>query len=212
SEVLRRAFELTLQNREQLARLITRENGKALPDSLAEITYAAEFFRWFSEEAVRNIGQVSRGPASGARIVVQHNPIGVGLLVTPWNYPAAMGTRKIAPALAAGCSVIIKPASETPLTMLALMPILEKAGVPAGVVNVLPTARPQELVDSLLHDMRVRILSFTGSTEVGRKLMRGAADNVVKSAMELGGNAPFVVFEDADVDAAVEGALIAKLR
>ncbi|MGV6873065.1 NAD-dependent succinate-semialdehyde dehydrogenase [Pseudochelatococcus sp. B33] len=212
AEILRRAHTLIMERSESLARLVTIENGKALPDARAEIAYAAEFFRWYSEEAVRNIGEITRGPASGARILVQYRPIGIAVLVTPWNYPAAMGTRKIAPALAAGCPVVIKPASETPLTMLALMPILEAAGVPRGVVNVLPTTRPAPLVDMLLHDPRVRIISFTGSTEVGRKLLRTASDCVVKPAMELGGNAPFIVLADADIDAAVSGALVAKMR
>ncbi len=183
-----------------------------MPDARAEIAYAAEFFRWNAEEGVRNIGEISRAPSSGARIVVQHKPVGIAVLVTPWNYPAAMGTRKIAPALAAGCPVIIKPASETPLTMLALMPILEQAGVPKGIVNVLPSRRSGALVDALLHDPRVRVVSFTGSTEVGRKLLHSAADNVVNPAMELGGNAPFVVLADADIDRAVSGAILAKMR
>ncbi|SEB91505.1 MULTISPECIES: NAD-dependent succinate-semialdehyde dehydrogenase [unclassified Beijerinckia] len=212
SEVLRRAFDLIIADKERLARLISLENGKALPDSRAEIAYAAEFFRWYAEEAVRNIGQVSQSPSTGARILVQHRPIGIAVLVTPWNYPAAMGTRKIGPALAAGCPVIIKPASDTPLTMLALMPLLQQAGVPDGLVNVLPSRRSGPVVDTLLHDPRVRVISFTGSTEVGRKLLHGAADNVLKSAMELGGNAPFIVCADADVDAAVDGAMLAKMR
>lgn len=212
AEVLRRAFELIIEQKEPLARLVTIENGKALADSRAEIAYAAEFFRWNAEEAVRNIGEVSQAPSSGARILVHRKPAGIAVLVTPWNYPAAMGTRKIAPALAAGCPVIIKPASETPLTMLALMPILKEAGVPAGLVNVLPSRRSGALVDTLLRDPRVRVISFTGSTDVGRKLLHSAADGVVNPAMELGGNAPFIVLHDADVDAAVEGALLAKMR
>ncbi|WP_321797583.1 NAD-dependent succinate-semialdehyde dehydrogenase [Caballeronia sp. J97] len=211
-EVLRRAFELLTANAERFARLITLENGKALPDSRSEVAYAAEFFRWFGEEGVRNLGQLSRAPSSGARIVVQHRPAGVAVLVTPWNYPAAMATRKIAPALAAGCSVVLKPASETPLTMLALMPLLQEAGVPAGVVNVVPSRRSGAVVSGMLHDMRVRVVSFTGSTEVGVKLLHEAADNVVRPAMELGGNAPFIVFEDADLDEALDGAMIAKMR
>ncbi len=197
---------------ERFARLITMENGKALPDSRGEIAYAAEFFRWYAEEAVRNIGDIMRSPASGARIVAHHKPAGIGVLVTPWNYPAAMGTRKIGPALAAGCPVIVKPASETPLTMLALMPILEAAGVPKGVVNVIPSRKSGAVVDALLHDMRVRVISFTGSTEVGRTLLKSAADNIVKPAMELGGNAPLIVCHDADIDLAVEGAILAKMR
>jgi succinate-semialdehyde dehydrogenase/glutarate-semialdehyde dehydrogenase len=179
---------------------------------MGEATYAAEFFRWFSEEAVRADGMITHAPASGARIIVQHKPAGLAVLVTPWNYPAAMGTRKIAPALAAGCAVIIKPASETPLTMLALMPLLEEAGVPKGLVNVLPSRKSGALVDHMLHDPRVRVVSFTGSTGVGRKLLRSAADLVLKPAMELGGNAPLIVFEDADLDVAVEGAMLAKMR
>ena len=151
-------------------------------------------------------------PGSGARILVHHKPAGVAVLVTPWNFPAAMATRKIGPALAAGCAVVLKPASDTPLTMLALMPILEEAGVPAGVVNVVPSRSSGKVVSTMLHDPRVRVLSFTGSTEVGRKLLHEAADNVVRPAMELGGNAPFIVFEDADIDAAIEGAMIAKMR
>ncbi len=211
-EILRKAFELIMAEKEELARLITMENGKALPDSRGEVAYAAEFFRWSSEEAVRAIGDIYRGPSSGARIIVGHKPAGIAVLVTPWNFPAAMATRKIGPALAAGCSVVVKPASATPLTMLALMPILEKAGVPKGVVSVLPSAQTGRLVDALLHDSRVRVVSFTGSTEVGRMLLKAAADNIVTPAMELGGNAPFVVFDDADIDQAVAGAIVAKMR
>ncbi len=211
-EVLRKAFELIMERKEELARLITLENGKALPDSRAEIAYAAEFFRWSAEEAVRAIGDLYRGPSSGARILVGHKPAGIAVLITPWNFPAAMATRKIGPALAAGCAVILKPASATPLTMLALMPILEKAGVPKGIISVLPSKQSGKLVDALLHDDRVRVVSFTGSTEVGRTLLKSAADNILVPAMELGGNAPFVVFDDADVDAAVSGAIIAKMR
>jgi succinate-semialdehyde dehydrogenase / glutarate-semialdehyde dehydrogenase len=212
AEVLRKAFELIIRDTERFAKLMTIENGKALPDSRAEVAYAAEFFRWYAEEAVRNIGEVSRAPSSGARIFVQHKPAGVAVLVTPWNFPAAMATRKIGPALAAGCSVVLKPASETPLTMLALMPVMEEAGVPPGVINVVPSRRSGPVVDAMLRDPRVRVVSFTGSTEVGRKLLHAAADNVVKPAMELGGNAPFIVFDDADVDAAIDGAMIAKMR
>jgi succinate-semialdehyde dehydrogenase/glutarate-semialdehyde dehydrogenase len=212
AEILRKAFELIVRDAERFAKLITIENGKALSDSKGEVLYSAEFFRWNAEEAVRNIGQVYNAPSSGARVVVQHKPAGVAVLVTPWNFPAAMATRKIGPALAAGCPVVLKPASETPLTMLALMPLLEEAGVPAGVVNVIPSRRSGPVVSAMLHDPRVRVVSFTGSTEVGRKLLHEAADNVVKPAMELGGNAPFIVFEDADIDAAIDGAMIAKMR
>jgi succinate-semialdehyde dehydrogenase/glutarate-semialdehyde dehydrogenase len=211
-EVLRKAFELIMAQHEELARLITMENGKALSDSRGEVTYAAEFFRWSSEEAVRAVGDLYEGPSTGARIVVGHKPAGIAVLVTPWNYPAAMATRKIGPALAAGCPVILKPASATPLTMLALMPIMEQAGVPKGIISVLPSAHTGKLVDMLLHDHRVRVVSFTGSTEVGRKLLHAAADNIINPAMELGGNAPFVVLEDADIDKAVDGAIVAKMR
>ncbi|WP_208999117.1 NAD-dependent succinate-semialdehyde dehydrogenase [Roseibium sediminis] len=212
SEILRKAWELMSARLEDFARLITLENGKAGNDARGEAAYAAEFFRWFAEEAVRTDGLLTHAPASGARIMVQHKPAGIAVLVTPWNYPAAMGTRKIAPALAAGCPVIIKPARETPLTMQALMPLLEEAGVPKGMVNVLPTKSSGAIVDHLLHDPRVRVISFTGSTQVGRKLLHGAADQVLKPAMELGGNAPLIVFEDADLDVAVEGAMLAKMR
>jgi succinate-semialdehyde dehydrogenase/glutarate-semialdehyde dehydrogenase len=212
SEVLRRCFELMTARLEDFAALITLENGKPRADAMGEAAYAAEFFRWFAEEAVRADGMITRAPASGARIMVHHKPAGLAVLVTPWNYPAAMGTRKIAPALAAGCPVIIKPASETPLTLLALMPLLEEAGVPPGVVNVLPSRRAGPIVDHLLHDPRVRVVSFTGSTSVGRTLLKSAADQVLKPAMELGGNAPLIVFDDADIDGAVEGAMLAKMR
>src|SRR5205807_410335 len=212
AETLRKAYELIMRDAERLAKLITIENGKALSDSRGEVAYAAEFFRWYAEEGVRNLGEVGRAPSSGARMFVHHKPAGIAVLVTPWNFPAAMATRKIGPALAAGCPVVLKPASETPLTMLALMPILEEAGVPAGVCNVIPSRRSGPVVDAMLHDPRVRVVSFTGSTEVGRKLLHGAADQVLKTAMELGGNAPFIVFEDADIDAAIDGAMIAKMR
>jgi succinate-semialdehyde dehydrogenase/glutarate-semialdehyde dehydrogenase len=212
AEILRKAFELIVRDAERFAKLITIENGKALSDSKGEVLYSAEFFRWNAEEAVRNIGQIYNAPSSGARVVAQHRPAGVAVLVTPWNFPAAMATRKIGPALAAGCPVVLKPASDTPLTMLALMPLLEEAGVPAGVVNVIPSRRSGPVVSAMLHDPRVRVVSFTGSTEVGRGLLKEAADNILKPAMELGGNAPFIVFEDADIDAAIEGAMIAKMR
>ncbi|MCP4382847.1 MAG: NAD-dependent succinate-semialdehyde dehydrogenase [Hyphomicrobiales bacterium] len=211
-EILRKAFELFTARLPDFARLITLENGKARADAMGEAAYAAEFFRWFAEEAVRANGLITQAPASGARIIVQYKPAGIAVLVTPWNYPAAMGTRKIAPALAAGCSVIIKPASATPLTMLALMPLLEEAGVPPGLVNVLPSKKTGALVDHMLHDPRVRVVSFTGSTSIGRKLLLSAADQVLKPAMELGGNAPLIVFEDADIGKAVDGAMLAKMR
>ncbi len=211
-EILRKAYELLASQSERFAKLITVENGKSLTDSRGEVAYAAEFFRWYAEEAVRNIGDISRAPSSGARIVVQHKPAGIAVLVTPWNFPAAMATRKIGAALAAGCPMVLKPASETPLTALAMVPLFEEAGVPAGVVNVLPSRRSGAVVGAMLQDQRVRVISFTGSTEVGRKLLHGAADNVVRPVMELGGNAPFIIFDDADIDAAVEGAMVAKMR
>ena len=211
-EILRKAFELLTVRVERFAELISRENGKALPDARGEVRYAAEFFRWYAEEAVRITGALSVAPAGANRILVQHQPVGVSLLITPWNFPAAMAARKIGPALAAGCPVILKPASETPLTAYALAALLHEAGVPAGVVNVLTTSHSGSLVSTLLHDRRVRKLSFTGSTEVGRALLREAADNIVNCSMELGGNAPFIVFDDANLDEALDGAMIAKMR
>jgi succinate-semialdehyde dehydrogenase/glutarate-semialdehyde dehydrogenase len=212
AEVLRRAWELITERAAELAELISLENGKALPDAKGEVTYAAEFFRWYAEEAVRNAGELTTAPAGTNRILVVHQPVGVCVLVTPWNFPAAMATRKIGPALAAGCTVVLKPASDTPLTALAMAEILTEAGVPAGVLNVLPARRSGPVVSAMLHDPRVRKLSFTGSTEVGQVLLREAADRVVNTSMELGGNAPFLVFADADLDAALDGAMLAKMR
>lgn len=212
SDILYRAYELILRDAEQLAQLITFENGKAMPDSMGEVKYAAEFFRWYSEECVRNLGSISHAPASGARIIAQHKAAGVAILVTPWNFPAAMGTRKIGPALAAGCTCVVKPAGETPLTMLAIAELLHEAGVPKGVVNVVCSTQSSDVVSEMLSHPKVRVLSFTGSTEVGKILLREAAKYVVNPCMELGGNAPFLVFDDADLDAAVEGAMIAKMR
>ncbi len=205
-ECLRRAYELMTQRSEQLARLMVLENGKALRDARGEILYAAEFFRWYAEEAVRLDGSLSVAPSGANRIMVTRQPVGVSYLITPWNFPAAMATRKIGPALAAGCTVVLKPAKETPLTALAVAELLAEAGVPDGVVNVLPTAKPGPMTEAVLADPRVRKLSFTGSTEVGRMLLKQAADYVTNCSMELGGNAPFLVLEDADVDAAVDGA------
>ncbi len=212
AEVLLACFHAMMAEHEWLAQLISLENGKALPDARGEVAYAAEFFRWYAEEAVRIPGELAGSPAGGNRIMVQYQPIGVALLITPWNFPAAMATRKIAPALAAGCTCILKPASETPLTALAIAEIMRRAGVPAGVVNVVTTSTPGPVCSAILHDPRVRKLSFTGSTQVGRVLLREAADQVISSSMELGGNAPFVVFDDADLDAAIDGAMIAKMR
>lgn len=212
SEILRRCWELMRRDAEALARLISLENGKALKDARGEVAYAAEFFRWFAEEAVRGAGDFGLAPSGANRILVTYQPIGVSLLITPWNFPAAMATRKIAPALAAGCTCILKPATETPLTALAVAALLAEAGVPAGVVNVLTTSITAKVVNTILDDPRVRKVSFTGSTEVGRVLLRKAADQVIHSSMELGGNAPFLVFEDADLDRALDGLMVAKMR
>lgn len=212
AEALRRAFDIMGDESELLAELIVRENGKTLHDARGEVAYAAEFFRWYSEEAVRIDGQLLTSPGGGGRILEVRQPIGVSVLVTPWNFPAAMATRKIAPALAAGCSVVLKPAAETPLTALVVADILRRAGVPPGVVNVVPAADPGVVVSAMLEDHRVRKLSFTGSTPVGKILLGQAAERVLATSMELGGNAPFIVFDDADVDAAVAGAVIAKMR
>ena len=212
AECLRRTFDLMTSHTESLARLMAAENGKALRDARAEAAYAAEFFRWYAEEAVRMEGVLMQAPSGANKILVMRQPVGVSVLVTPWNFPAAMATRKIGPALAAGCTVVLKPASETPLTALAIAGLLAEAGVPDGVVNVLPSRKSGAVVSAMLNDPRVRKLSFTGSTEVGRILLREAADTVVNTSMELGGNAPFIIFEDTDIDAAVEGALIAKMR
>ncbi len=212
AEILRSAFELMTARADDLAHLIALENGKALTDARGEVAYAAEFFRWYAEEAVRASGMVMTAPSGANRILVLEQPVGICVLVTPWNFPAAMATRKIGPALAAGCTVVLKPASDTPLTALLMAQILSDAGVPPGVVNVLPARRSGAVVSAMLHDPRVRKLSFTGSTEVGRVLLKEAADQVINCSMELGGNAPFLVFADADLDAAIEGAMVAKMR
>ncbi|MGN6724001.1 MAG: NAD-dependent succinate-semialdehyde dehydrogenase [Marmoricola sp.] len=212
SEILRRTFELMHAESENLAALMSAENGKSLPDARAEVTYAAEFFRWFAEEAVRLEGEYMESPAGGTRTIVTSRPIGIAALATPWNFPAAMATRKIGPALAAGCTVVLKPASETPLTVFAIYDILLRAGVPAGVVNVVPTTDPNAVMGGWLADERVRMVSFTGSTRVGSLLLSQAAARIVTPAMELGGNAPFVVHKDADIEQAVAGAMIAKFR
>lgn len=212
AEILRKAFDLMTERREKFATIISREEGKTLAEALGEVAYAAEFFRWYAEEAPRNSGRFGRSPAGQNNILVQYHPVGVSLLITPWNFPAAMATRKIAPALAAGCTVILKPASETPLTALALAELLADAGVPAGVVNILPSRQSAAVANAMLSDERVRKVSFTGSTEVGRILLAKAAERVVNCSMELGGNAPFIVLDDADLNVAVEGAIIAKMR
>ncbi|WP_245494366.1 NAD-dependent succinate-semialdehyde dehydrogenase [Mesorhizobium sp. M4B.F.Ca.ET.017.02.2.1] len=212
SEILRRCFELMTERAEILAALISLENGKALRDARSEVAYAAEFFRWNAEEAVRISGEFGLAPSGANRIIVDYQPIGICVLITPWNFPAAMATRKIAPALAAGCTVILKPASETPLTAYALAALYEEAGVPPGVVNVLTTSTPGPVTAAMLADPRVRKLSFTGSTGVGRVLLAEAAKHVISCSMELGGNAPFIVFDDADLEAALDGAMVAKMR
>lgn len=212
SEILRRWFALMTDHAEELALLISLENGKALADARGEVAYAAEFFRWYAEEATRVGGEFRHTPSGAHNILVDHEPIGIAVLITPWNFPAAMATRKIGPALAAGCTVILKPASETPLTAYAMARLGAEAGVPPGVVNVLITTNPGPVTAAMLADPRVRKLSFTGSTGVGRTLLAEAAKTVVSCSMELGGNAPFVVFDDADLSAALDGAMVAKMR
>jgi succinate-semialdehyde dehydrogenase/glutarate-semialdehyde dehydrogenase len=212
SEILYRTYELMLQRADDLALLISAENGKALPDARGEVLYSAEFFRWYAEEAVRVRGEIQTAPGGNNKIMVLRQPVGIAVLVTPWNFPAAMAARKIAPALAAGCTTILKPAGETPLTALAIAALMEEAGLPDGVINVLTSARSGDVVAAMLADRRVRKLSFTGSTEVGRILLNLANEHIVNCSMELGGNAPFVVFDDAELDAAIEGAMVAKMR
>lgn len=212
SDVLRRAFDLMLRDRDRLALLIARENGKALADAEAEVSYAAEFFRWYSEEAVRPGGEYGSSPSGEAKTVVRHRPAGVAALATPWNFPAAMVTRKLAPALAAGCTAVLKPAAETPLSALAIADLLIEAGLPMGALRVITTTDASGTMSAWLNDQRVRKVSFTGSTRVGRLLLRQAADRIVNVSMELGGNAPFIVTDDADLDAAIAGAMVAKFR
>jgi succinate-semialdehyde dehydrogenase/glutarate-semialdehyde dehydrogenase len=212
SEILARTFELLLERRTQFATLITLESGKPLAEADAEVAYAAEFVRWYAEEAVRIDGRYTSSPAGTGRMVVSQRPVGPCYLVTPWNFPLAMATRKLAPALAAGCPVVLKPAELTPLSTLLLAMLIEDAGVPPGVVNIVPTARPAAVSEALLADPRLRKVSFTGSTRVGKRLLELAARNVLRTSMELGGNAPFVIFADADLDAALDGAMQAKFR
>jgi succinate-semialdehyde dehydrogenase/glutarate-semialdehyde dehydrogenase len=211
-EILRRAYEAIVAQTDELALLMTLEMGKALAESRAEIGYAAEFFRWFSEEAVRVHGRYMVNTTGKGRILTMRQPVGPCVFVTPWNFPMAMGTRKLAPAIAAGCTIVVKPAQQTPLSMLALAKILEQAGLPGGVLNVITAKHSGEVIAPLLKDSRTRKLSFTGSTEVGRSLIEQSAEQVLRVSMELGGNAPFLVFEDADLDAAIEGAMLAKMR
>jgi succinate-semialdehyde dehydrogenase/glutarate-semialdehyde dehydrogenase len=211
-EILRRAFERIMERRTELALLMTLEMGKPLAESKTEIAYAAEFFRWFAEEAVRIEGRFGAAPNGRGRLVTMRQPVGPCYMITPWNFPMAMGTRKIGPAVAAGCTMVIKPAQKTPLSMLALAAILDEVGLPPGVLNVLTASSSGAVSKPIIGDPRLRKLSFTGSTEVGRKLMEQSAENLLRVSMELGGNAPFLVFDDADVDAAVDGAVVAKMR
>jgi succinate-semialdehyde dehydrogenase/glutarate-semialdehyde dehydrogenase len=211
-EILRRAFEMITERKDDLALLMTLEMGKTIKESLGEIAYAAEFFRWFSEEAVRIDGRYAVAANGAGRILTMKQPVGPCLMITPWNFPLAMGTRKVGPAIAAGCTMVVKPAQQTPLSMLALAKILEEAGLPGGVLNLITASSSSETTGPLIADQRLRKLSFTGSTEVGRKLMSQASDTLLRLSMELGGNAPFIVFEDADIDAAVAGAMLAKMR
>src|SRR5215216_1707183 len=212
AEILRRAFDLVIERADDFALLMTLEMGKPLAEARGEVTYGAEFLRWFSEETVRDYGRYLTTPEGKNKILVQHKPVGPCLLITPWNFPLAMATRKVAPALAAGCTVVLKPAAQTPLTALAFARIMLEAGLPHGVLNVITTSTAGGVVSPLLQDERLRKVSFTGSTEVGRRLLRQSADRVLRTSMELGGNAPFIVCDDADLDAAVDGALLAKLR
>ncbi|MFC8383607.1 NAD-dependent succinate-semialdehyde dehydrogenase [Nocardia sp. NPDC057272] len=212
SEILRRAFEAVTARAEEFASLITLEMGKPLAEARAEVTYSAEFLRWFAEEAVRANGRFGTAPDGKTRLLVHKHPVGPTLLITPWNFPLAMATRKIAPAVASGCTMVLKPAALTPLTSLLLTRVLADAGLPPGVLNVIPTSSAAETVSAIITDPRLRKLSFTGSTQVGRRLLSDSATQVLRTSMELGGNAPFLVFDDADIDAAVEGAIVAKLR
>jgi succinate-semialdehyde dehydrogenase / glutarate-semialdehyde dehydrogenase len=212
AEILRRAFEALVDRQDDLALLMTLEMGKPVAESRTEIAYAAEFLRWFSEEAARIAGSYQVAPAGGSRLLTMRQPVGPCLLITPWNFPTAMGTRKIGPAVAAGCTMVIKPASETPLSMLALARVFEECGLPAGVLNVVTTSRSGEVMEPLIRDPRARKLSFTGSTQVGRRLVEQSAEQLLRVSMELGGNAPFLVFDDADLDSALDGAMTAKMR
>jgi succinate-semialdehyde dehydrogenase/glutarate-semialdehyde dehydrogenase len=211
-EILRRAFDTIIANADELALLMTLEMGKPLKESKAEVAYGAEFLRWFSEQAVRIEGRYATSPNGQGRLLTMQQPVGPCLLITPWNFPLAMGTRKVGPAIAAGCTMVVKPAQLTPLSMLMLAKILEDAGLPKGVLNLVTAASSGETMGPLIADPRLRKLSFTGSTEVGKKLMAQASDNLLRLSMELGGNAPFIVFDDADIDSAVQGAVIAKMR
>jgi succinate-semialdehyde dehydrogenase/glutarate-semialdehyde dehydrogenase len=212
SEILRKAFEIMTAEIEEIATLISRENGKAMPDARGEAAYAAEFFRWFAEEAVRTPGDFRMSPSGDKRILVTHQPIGLSILITPWNFPAGMATRKIGPAVAAGCTMILKPATETPLTAMHIVDILERAGLPKGVLNLVIPEKTGPAISKMLHDSRVKNLSFTGSTEVGRVLLKEAADKVIRCSMELGGNAQVIVHDDADLAVTIPQLLLAKMR
>jgi succinate-semialdehyde dehydrogenase/glutarate-semialdehyde dehydrogenase len=212
SEILRKAFEIMTAEIEEIATLISRENGKAMPDARGEATYAAEFFRWFAEETVRTPGDFRMSPSGDKRILVTHQPIGLSILITPWNFPAGMATRKIGPAIAAGCTMILKPATETPLTAMHIVDILERAGLPKGVLNLVIPEKTGPAISKMLHDPRVKNLSFTGSTEVGRVLLKEAADRVIRCSMELGGNAQVIVHDDADLAVTIPQLLFAKMR
>ena len=211
-EILRSAFEKITERAEDFATLMTLEMGKTLAESRGEVTYGAEFFRWFSEEAVRITGRWSTAPNGATRLLTMKKPVGPTLMITPWNFPLAMGTRKIGPAIAAGCTMVMKPASQTPLTMLALAEVLRECGLPDGVLNVVTTTRTGDVMEPLIRDERLRKLTFTGSTNIGRRLVEQSAERLLRVSMELGGNAPFIVFDDADLDRAVDGAMLAKMR
>lgn len=212
SEILRKAFEIMTAENEAIATLISRENGKALPDARGEASYAAEFFRWFAEEAVRTPGDFRKSPSGDKRILVTHQPIGLSILITPWNFPAGMATRKIGPAVAAGCTMILKPATETPLTAMYIVDVMERAGLPKGILNLVLPEKTGPAISKMLHDPRVKNLSFTGSTEVGRVLLKEAADKVIRCSMELGGNAQVIVHDDADLAVTIPQLLLAKMR
>jgi succinate-semialdehyde dehydrogenase / glutarate-semialdehyde dehydrogenase len=212
AEMLRSAFELVNERAEEFAMLMTLEMGKPLAQSQGEVTYGNEFFRWFSEEVVRIHGRWSTSPDGNSRLLTMKQPVGPTLMITPWNFPLAMGTRKVGPAIAAGCTMVVKPASQTPLTMLRLADVLHEVGVPRGVLNVVSTSRTGEVMSRLIGDPRLRKLTFTGSTGIGKKLVEQSSEQLLRVSMELGGNAPFLVFDDADLDAAVEGAMLAKMR
>ena len=212
SEILRKAFEIMTAEIEEIATLISRENGKAMPDARGEAAYAAEFFRWFAEETVRTPGDFRMSPSGDKRILVTHQPIGLSILITPWNFPAGMATRKIGPAIAAGCTMVLKPATETPLTAMHIVDILERAGLPKGVLNLVIPEKTGPAISKMLHDPRVKNLSFTGSTEVGRVLLKEAADRVIRCSMELGGNAQVIVHDDADLAITIPQLLLAKMR